>query len=139
MPFAIALLQHPVGAYGFLVVAISGFLYAALTRTFLPAFTGAAAMLLTLLAFLQIPPNLLGLLLLAVGIVLLHVEFLLPTSGAAGLLGLGVTTWASSVLLAPSVATAMNGPSRLAIAIAGTLALFGVVARTMRLRTLPRT
>jgi membrane-bound serine protease (ClpP class) len=138
MPFAVALLCHPAGAYVALVTAIAGLLYAVATRSFLPGFTAVSAALLTLLAFLAVPPNVLGLLLLGLGVGLLHVEFLLPTFGAAGVLGLGVTAWASSQLLAPSAATALTDPSRSVVAVAGTLVLFAVVARTMRLWTLPR-
>jgi membrane-bound serine protease (ClpP class) len=138
MPFAVALLCHPAGAYAVLITAIAGLLYASVTRTFLPAFTGVSAALLTLLAYLQVPPHALGLLLLGAGILLLHTEFLLPTFGLAGLLGVGVTGWASTLLLAPSAATAMTGPLRLVVACAGTLVFLAVVARTMRLRTLPR-
>jgi len=138
MPFAVALLCHPAGAYTALVIAIVSLLYASHTRTFVPAFTSVAAALLTLLAFLQVPPTVTGLLLLGLVLVLLHTEFLLPTCGLAGLFGLGVTGWASSLLLAPSAATAMTGASRSVVAVAGTLVLCAVVARTMRLRTLPR-
>jgi membrane-bound ClpP family serine protease len=138
MPFAVALLHHPAGVYAFVVTAIAALLYAVQTPAFVPAFAGAAAALLALLGFLAVPPSLLALLLLGLGVVLLHAEFLFPTSGVAGLLGLAVTISASSLLLAPSEAPAMTGPARLVVAVSGTLVLFGVVARTMRLRTMPK-
>jgi membrane-bound ClpP family serine protease len=138
MPIALALLHHPAGVYAFVVAAIVGALYATQRPAFVPAFAGAAAALLGLLGFLAVPPSSFALLLLGIGIALLHAEFLFPTSGVAGLLGLGVTISASWLLLAPSAAPAMPGPLRLAVAISGTLVLFGVVARTMRLRTLPK-
>lgn len=138
MPFALALLHHPAGVYAFVVAAIVGSLYAAQRPAFVPVFAGAAAALLALIGFLAVPPSLLALSLLGIGVVLLHAEFVFPTSGVAGLLGLGVTAWGSSLLLAPSAAPVMTGPVRLAVAISGTLVLFGAVARTMRLRTLPK-
>jgi membrane-bound serine protease (ClpP class) len=138
MPFAVALLCHPAGAYAVLITAVAGLVYASTTRTFVPAFTGVSATLLTVLAYLQIPPNSLGLLLLGLGVALLHAEFLLPTFGLAGVLGVGVTAWASTLLLAPSAAPAMTGPLALFVALAGTLVLVVIVARTMRLRALPR-
>ena len=138
MPFAVALLHDPAGIYGFLVAAIVASLYAAQRPAFLPAFAGIAAALLTALGFVAVPPNLPGLWLLAVGIGLLHAEFLIPTSGAAGALGLGVTAWASILLLTPGAFATAAGPLRFAVALIGTIVLFGAVAHTMRLRTLPK-
>jgi membrane-bound serine protease (ClpP class) len=138
MPFAVALLDHPAGVYAFLVAAIVASLYAALKPAFVPTFAGAAAALLTLLGFSAVPPDYAALLLLAIGIALLHAEFLLPTSGALGALGLAVTAWASMLLLAPSGWPELGGPTRVAASIGGTLVLFGAVAHTMRLRTLPK-
>jgi membrane-bound serine protease (ClpP class) len=137
MPFVVALLHDPAGVYGFLVAAIVASLYAARRPAFLPVFAGVSAALLTTLGFAAVAPNLPALWLLALGIALLHVEFLVPTSGAAGAVGLGVTAWASLLLSAPSVFGAA-GPLRFAVALLGTAALFGAVAHTMRLRTLPR-
>jgi membrane-bound ClpP family serine protease len=138
MPFAVALLHHPAGIYLFLVAAIAASLYAAQRPAFVPTFAGLAASSLACLGFLAVPPSYSALLLLATGVVLLHLEFLLPTSGFAGTLGLGVTVWASMLLLAPSAMQPSVGPSRFAVAIAGTLVVFGAVAHTMRLRTLPK-
>jgi membrane-bound serine protease (ClpP class) len=138
MPFAVALLQDPAGIYGFLVAAISASLYAVQKPAFLPAFASLAAAVLTALGFVAVPPNLAGLGLLAVGVALLHAEFLLPTSGAAGALGLGTTAWASLLLLAAGWPGPALGPFRCAVALLGTLVLVGSVAHTMRLRTLPK-
>ena len=138
MPFAVALLHHPTGVYAFLVAALVASLYAAQTHAFVPTFTSVAASLLTLLGFVAVPPSYPGLLLLGSGVMLLHVEFLLPTSGVAGTLGLVVTTWASTLLLAPGVMPALTSPPRLAVALSGALVLAGAVAHTMRLRTLPK-
>jgi membrane-bound ClpP family serine protease len=88
---------------------------------------------LALLAYLQIPPSAAGLAWLCVGVALLHVEFLWPAFGAAGLLGLGSAAWGSSLLLA-----AVAPSARLSLALAAALVLLAAVARTMRLRTLPR-
>ena len=55
MPFAVALLCHPLGTFAALVVAIVAALYAAQSQRFLPAFTAVSAALLALLAFLQVP------------------------------------------------------------------------------------
>ncbi len=132
MPFAVALLCHPIGTFAALLATIVAALYAAQSQRFLPSFTAVSAGLLTLLAFLQVPPSATGLALLCVGIVFLHAEFLWPTSGVAGVLGLGGAAWGSCLLLA-----AVPPVARGAAALLGALLLLAAVARTMRLRTLP--
>ncbi|HEX7235539.1 MAG TPA: hypothetical protein VF405_01180 [Gammaproteobacteria bacterium] len=132
MPLAVILLCHPVGTLTALVAAIVATLYATRSRRFVPAFTAVSAALLTLLAFLQVPPSWAGLGWLFVGVALLHAEFLWPTFGLAGLLGVGAAAWGSALLLA-----ALAPVSRGAVALLAALMLLGAVARTMRLRTLP--
>jgi hypothetical protein len=132
MPFAVYLLCHPLGTFAALMAAIVGTLYAAQSRRLLPAFTAGSAALLTLLAFLQVPPSAAGLAWLTIGVVLLHVEFLRPTFGAAAVLGVGAAAWGSYLLLAP-----LGSVSRGGGALLGASLLLAAVARTMRLRTLP--
>ena len=132
MPFAVVLLCHPAGTLTAFVVAIVAALYATQSRRFLPAFTAVAASLLTLLAFLQVPPSAAGLAWLLAGVALLHAEFLWPTFGAAGALGLAAAAWGSCSLLA-----ALAPLPRGAVALLAAFILLAAVARTMRLRTLP--
>ena len=132
MPFAVALLCHPLGTLTALVAAIVFALYATQSRRFLPAFTAASAGLLTLLAFLQVPPSAAGLAWLLVGVALLHAEFLWPTFGIAGVLGLAAVAWGSCSLL-----VALAPLPRGAVALLAAVVLLAAVARTMRLRTLP--
>lgn len=132
MPFAVALLCHPAGAFAALVAAIVAALYAAQSRRFLPTFTAVSAGLLTLLSFLLVPPSAAGLASLCAGIALLHVEFLRPTFGVAGALGILAAACGSALLLA-----ALAPLPRAALALLGTVTLLVAVARTMRLRTLP--
>ena len=132
MPFAVALLCHPLGTFASLVAAIVATLYAAQSHRFLPVFTAVSAAFLTLLAFLQVPPSAGGLAWLTLGIVLLHAEFLRPTFGVAGVLGVCASTWGSCLLLVPL------GPfARGVVALLGAVLLLAAVAHTMRLRTLP--
>jgi membrane-bound ClpP family serine protease len=138
MPFPVALLHHPTGVYAFLVTAIVASFYAALRPAFVPTFTGIAAGVLTLLGFVATPPDYAALSLLGIGIALLHAEFMIPTSGAAGTLGLAATAGASMILLTPSGWPEACVAMRVAAALSGTLVLFGAVAHTMRLRTLPK-
>jgi membrane-bound ClpP family serine protease len=132
MPLAVALLCHPLGTFAALVATIAAALFAAQSHRFLPMFTAASAALLTLLAFVQVPPSAAGLICIGLGVGLLHVEFLWPTFGIAGLLGLGLTARGSWSLLATLAAL-----PRGAVALLGASLLLAVVARTMRLRTLP--
>src|SRR5262245_56556534 len=132
MPLAVILLCHPVGTLTALVATIVATLYATQSRRFLPAFTAVSAALLTLLAFLQVPPSVAGLGWLLIGVALLHAEFLWPTFGFAGVLGLGAAAWGSGLLLAP-----LPPVGRGALALLVALLLLVAVARTMRLRTLP--
>lgn len=133
MPFAVALLCHPLGTFAALVATIAAGLFAAQSRRFLPAFTAASAASLTLLAFAQVPPNVSGLAWLFLGLVLLHAEFFWPTYGLAGLLGIGAAAWGSCLLLLP-----LPPVPRGAAALLGAVMLLAAVARTVRLRTLPR-
>jgi membrane-bound ClpP family serine protease len=133
MPLAVALLCHPVGTFAALMAAVVASLYAAESRRFVPVFTAASAAALTLLAFLQVPPSGAGLAWLALGVALLHAEFLLPTLGVAGLAGLAASAWGSWLLL-PSLAPGARGT----VAALGAFVVLAAVARTMRLRTLAR-
>lgn len=134
MPFAVALLCHPAGAYACLVTALAAFVYAWHTRRFVPSFTAASAGALTTLAFLQVPPDAADVALVGLGVALLQLELVLPTYGAALVTGCATTVAGSWRLLAamPDSAPAL----RLAVAIAGTSALVAAVLRGFRLRTL---
>jgi membrane-bound ClpP family serine protease len=138
MPFAVAVLCHPAGAYGCVVTALGAFVYACHTRTFVPTFTAVAAALLSTLAFLQVPPDATGLLLLALGVAALQLEFLAPTCGAALLTGLTLGVSGSWRLLdaVPAAVAPLPPALRIAVAVAGTLVLLAAVVRGFRLRTL---
>jgi membrane-bound ClpP family serine protease len=138
MPFAVALLCHPAGAYACLVVALAAFVYAWHTRRFVPGFTAASGALLTTLSFLHVPPDSVALLLLAIGVVLLQTEFLRPTYGVALLIGLAAGIVGSWQLLdaAPGASGTVAPAPRVVIAVTGTLTLAAAVLRGLRLRTL---
>lgn len=139
MPLPVALLAHPAGAYGALVVTIAAFIHAYHTRAFVSAFTAVAGAALTALAFLHNAPDATGLAALALGIALLHAEFLWSTYGLAALLGLGACTLGSWELLASATASpALPTPLRVAAALLGSLLMLAAVLRGMRVRTLPR-
>jgi membrane-bound serine protease (ClpP class) len=134
MPLAVALLCHPAGSYVCLVTALAAFVYSCHVRRFVPAFTAASAAALTVLAFVQVPPDAAGVVLLALGVALLQAELVLPTYGAALLGGCAASVAGSWRLL--EVTPALPMVLRLALAIAGTSALLVAVLRGFRLRTL---
>jgi membrane-bound serine protease (ClpP class) len=138
MPFAIAVLCHPAGAYACVVTALAGFVYAYHTRTFVPAFTAASAALLATLAFLQISLDPAGAVLLALGAAALQLEFLVPTYGALLLAGVAAAGTGSWLLLAasPAAGGSLTPALRAALAALGTALLLAAVVRGWRLRTL---
>jgi membrane-bound ClpP family serine protease len=140
LPLPVALLAHPAGAYGALVVTIAALVHAYHTRAFVPAFTADSAAALTVLAFLHHAPDAAGLVALALGVVLLHAEFLRSTYGLAALLGLGACALGSWQLLASTGTAwpALPPPLRVAAALLGSLLILASVLRGMRVRTLPR-
>jgi membrane-bound ClpP family serine protease len=138
MPFAVALLANPAGAYGFLVATLAAFIYACHIRTFVPLFAATSAALLTGLAFAHTPPNAAGLVLLVAGAVLLQAEFLLPTYGLAFVSGVTASAAGSWLLLGATltVRNALSPAPRTALALLGTVLLLAAVLRGFRLRTL---
>jgi membrane-bound ClpP family serine protease len=140
LPLPVALLDHPAGAYAALVVTIATLVHAYHTRAVVPAFTAVSAAALTTLAFLHRAPDTTSLVALALGVALLHAEFLWSTYGLAALLGLGACTLGSWQFLASAGAAwpALPTPLRIAAALLGSLLLLAAVLRGMRVRTLPR-
>ncbi len=138
MPFAIAVVSPPAGAYAWLVIAIGGLVYATYVPRFVIAFAGATAGALAALGYLHAPPDAVAVPLLTLGVLLLNLEFLRPTFGAAAMAGLAATTAGSWCLLraAPPLAP-LPTTLRIACAILGTLALFLITERAVRRYTLP--
>jgi membrane-bound ClpP family serine protease len=133
MPIAVALLCHPVGTYGFAVAALALLVYAHRSRTFVPLFAGIACCALTLLAFVQVPPDFVGLALLGLGVALLRLEFRWPTYGAALVGGLVAGSVGSWLMLAGSALPRLSPELRIAIAFMGTLVVLVAVLLAARL------
>ena len=138
MPFAIAVVSPPAGAYAWLVAAIGGLLYAAYVPRFLVAFCGTAAATLASLGYLHVPPDGAGLVLLAVGVLLLNLEFLRPTFGTAAIAGVAAATAGSWRLLGTAPPLAPLPPTlRIVCAVVGALVLLLITERAVRRYTLP--
>jgi membrane-bound ClpP family serine protease len=138
MPFAIAVVSPPAGAYAWLVVAIGVLTYALYVPRFVSAFAGTGAGVLAALGYLSVPADPVGFVLLALGALLLYVEFLRPTFGAAAIAGLAAAVAGSWRLLGAAPPIAPLPPTlRIACAIAGALALLVVTERAVRRYTLP--
>ncbi len=127
------MLYHPLVTYASLLLAMIAGLYAARSARVVPGAACLAATSLALVGWAAAAPSVAGLAWLGFAVALLHAEFLWPTFGVTAVLGVGSAAWGSSLLLEPLVPAA-----RVAAALAGALLLLAAVARTMRLRTLPR-
>jgi membrane-bound ClpP family serine protease len=138
MPFAIAVVSPPTAAYAWLVIALAGLVYAAYVPRLVTAFGGTSAGALAVLGYTAIPPDAAGLVLLALGVLLLNCEFLRPTFGAAAIGGLAAAAVGSWRLLgaAPPVEP-LPAELRVALAAAGALALLAATERAIRRYTLP--
>ena len=134
MPFAVALLCHPLGAYALSRRGDRGRVRLRVrTRgSFVPAFTAASAALLTTLAFLQVPPTASAWLLLALGVALLHAEFLLADvrrrRSCSGSRRASSGSW-QLLAAAPGASGTLAPALRVALAVTGTLTLLAAVLR----------
>jgi hypothetical protein len=140
LPLPVALLDHPAGAYGALVVTIAALIHAYHTRALVPAFAAVSGAALTALAFLHRAPDATALVALGLGVALLHAEFLWSTYGLAAVLGVGACGLGSWQLLASAGAAwpALPTPLRIAAALLGSVLMLAAVLRGLRVRTLPR-
>ena len=138
MPFVLAIVNPPACAYAWLVLALCGVLHASYVPRFTTGLAGTAAGALATLGYLHAPPSGAALALLALGLLLRNLEFLRPTFGAALIAGLATTTAGSWWLLAvQSPAAPLPPPLRVALAVAGSLALLVSTEGAVRRYTLP--
>jgi membrane-bound serine protease (ClpP class) len=139
MPFAIAVVSPPAAAYAWLVVALAGIVYAAWVPRVVTAFGGASAAVLSALGYVAVPPDAAGVALLALGVLLLNVEFLRPTFGVAAVAGFTSAAAGSWRLLAATTPVApLPAVLRAAFAVGGALVLLIATERAVRRHTLPR-
>jgi membrane-bound serine protease (ClpP class) len=138
MPLAIVVVSPPAGAYAWLVIAVASLTYTAYAPRFVVAFAAATAGTLATLGYLHVPPDAAGLGLLALGVLLLNLEFLRPTFGAAAVVGLAFTSGGSWRLLGTAAPVAPLPTSlRIACAVVGALVLLVSTQRAVRRYALP--
>jgi membrane-bound ClpP family serine protease len=137
MPFAVALLDHPVSAYCLLVTGLAGAIRATYVRDALVSgFGGSSACLLALLSYLHRTPPEAGVVAVLVGAELMIVEFTRPAFGAAALAAAAAAGWGSWTLLAAPEAE-LHPFAHAALAVGGVGALFAAVFRALRRHALP--
>jgi membrane-bound serine protease (ClpP class) len=103
-----------------------------------PGVVGAIALLLALFAFQILPVNYAGLALIALGVILMIAEFLVPSFGALGLGGVVAFVFGSLILIDTDVpGFAVATPLILSIATVAAALMFGTVWLAMRARKAP--
>lgn len=138
MPFAVALLANPVGAYIALVTAIALLVYGVHARRYVPLLTGSAAGVLASIAFLHVAPNTIALASIAAGVAFADAEFRFATAGAAAILGVLALLGGSWWLLSGGPPGAAPPESlRALVALAGSVSILLATLLGWRRSTLP--
>jgi membrane-bound serine protease (ClpP class) len=124
----LSVITNPSIAYGLLLIGIYGLLLEGYNPgAVLPGVVGAISLLLALFAFQILSVNYAGLALIAVGILMIVLEFFVPSYGALGIGGLTAFVVGSIILLDSDVPGLRIGTPLLAgVATAGGLAVLGI-------------
>ena len=125
----LAVITNPTIAYGLMLIGIYGLLLEGYNPgAVLPGVVGAISLLLALFAFQLLSVNYAGLALIAVGILMIVLEFFITSHGALGLGGLIAFVIGSIILLDSNVPGLRIGmPIIGGVATAGGLAMMGIV------------
>ena len=104
----------------------------------MPGVVGAISLLLALFAFQILPVNYAGLALIALGVILMIGEFLVPSFGALGIGGIAAFILGSVILIDSDVpGFGVSTPLIATIALTASVALLGVIWIAMRSRMAP--
>ena len=135
----LAVISNPTVAYMLMLLGIYGLIFEGYNPgAFLPGVVGAIALLLALFAFQILPVNYAGLALIALGVILMIAEFLVPSFGTLGIGGIAAFIFGSVILIDSDVpGYGVSTPLIVGISLTGSLALLGVIWLAMRSRTLP--
>jgi membrane-bound serine protease (ClpP class) len=133
------IITDPSVAYLLMLVGIYGLLLEGYNPGgFVPGIVGAICLLLALFAFQVLPVNYAGLALMLLGIMLMIAEGFAPSFGVLGLGGLAAFVFGSIILMDSDVPGFAVSQSIIGgIAIAGGLAMLGLIYMLMRARNRP--
>lgn len=135
----LAVISNPTVAYMLMLLGIYGLIFEGYNPgAIVPGVVGAIALLLALFAFQILPVNYAGLALIALGIILMIAEFMVPSFGALGLGGVVAFVFGSLILVDTDVpGFAVATPLILSIATAAAALVFGTVWLAVRARKAP--
>lgn len=135
----LSVITEPTVAYLLLLVGLYGLVFEGYSPgAIVPGVVGAISLLLALYALQVLPVNYAGVALIVLGVVLMAVEFAMPSFGALGIGGL-VALVAGSLVMFDTDAPGYGVPGRLVagIAVASGLGFMGVVWLAARARRRP--
>ena len=132
-------ISNPTVAYMLMLLGIYGLLFEGYNPgAIVPGVVGAISLLLALFAFQVLPINYAGLALIALGVILMVSEFLVPSFGALGMGGIAAFIFGSVILIDSDVpGFSVSLPLIITIAASGALVLLGIVWFAVRSRDRP--
>lgn len=132
-------ISNPTVAYMLMLLGIYGLLFEGYNPgAIVPGVVGAISLLLALFAFQLLPINYAGLALIALGVILMVSEFLVPSFGALGMGGIAAFVFGSIILIDSDVpGFGVSLPLIVTIATSGALILLGIVWFAVRSRDRP--
>jgi membrane-bound serine protease (ClpP class) len=135
----LAVITNPTVAYMLMLLGVYGLIFEGYNPgAILPGVVGAISLLLALYAFQILPVNYAGLALIALGIVLMIAEFMVPSFGALGFGGIASFIFGSVILIDTDIpGYGVSIPLLVAIATVAAFALLGLIWLAMRSRKLP--
>jgi membrane-bound serine protease (ClpP class) len=135
----LAVISNPTVAYMLMLLGIYGLIFEGYNPgAFLPGVVGAIALLLALFSFQILPVNYAGLALIALGVILMIAEFLVPSFGTLGIGGVAAFIFGSVILMDSDVpGFGVSLPLIIGIGATGAFAVLGAIWLAMRSRLLP--
>ena len=132
-------ISNPTVAYMLMLLGIYGLIFEGYNPgAIVPGVVGAISLLLALFAFQVLPINYAGLALIALGVILMVSEFLVPSFGALGMGGIAAFIFGSVILIDSDVpGFSVSLPLIISIAASGALVLLGIVWFAVRSRDRP--
>lgn len=135
----LAVITHPTVAYFLMLIGIYGLIFEGYNPgAVVPGVVGAIALLLAMFAFQILPVNYAGLALIALGVILMIAEFMVPSFGALGLGGIVAFVFGSVILINSDLpGYGVSIPLVVTMALTASLVLLGTVWLAMRSRHRP--